>query len=469
MRCPTWPALLLLGAACAANPVTGNPEVPLVSESREIAMGRDADQYLSATGRIYRDMELERYVDDLGKLLAAKSDRPGLPWTFRVLDDPGVNAFALPGGFVYITRGMLALLNSEAQLAAVLGHEIGHVAARHNTSKLTAGQVASAGLAAASLATANPMGLTGVAELQLLGLGHSREQEQQADALGLRYMSDAGYDPTEVLGVLRTLDRAFGGSALPEWLATHPSTEHRLENARDEVASLRASGQRVNREPYLDRLDGLVIGRDWRRGYFERNWLVVPAAAYQVTFPVGWRYGKGDWAFMGASPGEEAILEVAAARQPTADSAARVFLTKWAKAKIPPVHDTVNGLPVVTASFSLLPLWEKVRGSVIFIEYRGMVYRMVGYTRNRDWSTYQPVLDSALHTFKPLGEARARHVQPMRLSLVSLRQPTSLAALSRERVSPVDSTVIALMNQVPVDSVLSAGVRVKWIVGTPFR
>src|SRR2546429_9292637 len=150
-----FPLALLLAVAvaagCAVNPATGSRQLMLVSESQEIALGRDYDQQVAASIGVYPDSELQRYIQQFGARLAASSERPNLPWSFRVVDDPVVNAFALPGGFIYVTRGILAHLNSEAELAGVVGHEIGHVTARHSASQLTKQQLAQIGLAVGTI------------------------------------------------------------------------------------------------------------------------------------------------------------------------------------------------------------------------------------------------------------------------------------------------------------------------------
>src|SRR5438034_1970924 len=142
-----------LVSGCATNPATGARQLMLISESQEIAMGRDYDKQVVASIGLYPDSGLQRYLQQFGPRRAATSERPNLPWTFRVVDDPVVNAFALPGGFIYVTRGIFAHLNSEAELAAVVGHEIGHVTARHSVSQLSKQQLAQLGLAVGTIAS----------------------------------------------------------------------------------------------------------------------------------------------------------------------------------------------------------------------------------------------------------------------------------------------------------------------------
>src|SRR5205809_5248844 len=193
-------ALAVFAAGCAVNPATGSRQLMLVSESQEIALGRDYDQQVAASVGIYPDSELQRYIQQFGARLAATSERPNLPWSFRVVDDPVVNAFTLPGGFIYVTRGILAHLNSEAELAGVVGHEIGHVTARHSASQMSKQQLAQIGLVVGTIASPEFARYAGVASagLGVLFLKFSRDDESQADHLGLRYMRRAAYDPREM-------------------------------------------------------------------------------------------------------------------------------------------------------------------------------------------------------------------------------------------------------------------------------
>jgi len=224
--CSTW----LLGA-CATNPVTGRRELSLISESQEVAMGLEAAKQASAQMGVYPDSQLQRYVSSLGMTLAKSSERPGLPWSFTVIDDPVVNAFALPGGPIFVTRGILGYMNSEAELVSVLGHEIGHVTAKHSVNQMSKAQLAQIGLVGVMIAKPELAGLAdlGSQAMGLLFMKFGRDDETQSDDLGFRYMTQAGYDPAEMAEMFKTLDRTSGGSdETPEWLSTHPNPGNRV-------------------------------------------------------------------------------------------------------------------------------------------------------------------------------------------------------------------------------------------------
>src|SRR5438874_11381789 len=336
----------VVAAACATAPATGARRIMLVSESQEIAMGRDYDRQVVASIGLYPDSGLQRYIQQFGTRLAATSERPDLPWTFRVVDDPVVNAFALPGGFIYVTRGILAHLNSEAELGGVVGHEIGHVTARHSVSQMSKQQLAQLGIAVGSIASPDfgrYAGLAGQA-FGVLFLKYSRDNESQADDLGLRYMRRANYDPREMPHVFEMLTRvsqAQGGGRVPEWLATHPNPENRRGRIEQENAALPQDcpGAPVNRESYLQRLDGLVFGNNPREGYFKGGQFFHPELRFRVTFPEGWTTNNGKQAVIAVSPQQDAMVEVSVAKEPTADAAARAFLAQ---------QGLTNGYPVRT-------------------------------------------------------------------------------------------------------------------------
>src|SRR5215216_7733795 len=283
---------VMLGAlSCARNPVTGKSELALVSESQEIQMGKQASQDVAQSIGLYQDAKLDSYVSTLGKRMAAASERPNLPWEFHVVDDASVNAFALPGGFIYVTRGLLASINDEAELATVVGHEIGHVTNRHSVQQISKQQLAQIGLGIGSILSSDiaRFGQLASAGLSILFLKYSRDAENQADQAGFRYALNQNYDVREMTKVFETLSRvgeASGGGKLPEWLATHPNPENRIEHIEHLLDTLSRDPSKgtVNREGYLQYVQGMTYGDDPRQGYFEGTRFYHPQMRFQLTF-----------------------------------------------------------------------------------------------------------------------------------------------------------------------------------------
>ncbi len=307
--------LVVLAAGCAVNPATGRREFSLVSSDQELAIGREGYAATVAEYGRYDDPRVAAYVDSVGQRLARVSELPNLEWHFTVLDDPVVNAFAMPGGYIYITRGILAHLNSEAQLAGVLGHEIGHVTARHSAKQITQQQIATLGLTVASAFSSTFQRYSGPAQqaLGLLMLKYSRDDETQADALGIRYATAAGWDPREIPNTYAMLKRisARAGGNLPFYLSTHPDPGDR--EARTTALAAQAvagrSGLAVHGHGYLDHVRGIVFGDDPRGGWVSGAHYVQPELGFELDLPGGWTARNGHAALVAAEPQQQGALQ----------------------------------------------------------------------------------------------------------------------------------------------------------------
>lgn len=267
MRLTTLVFSILLGSAavlagCSANPVTGEKQLALMSESEEIQAGQQAHREILAQNPPYRDAAVQAYVSRIGQMVAAQNHRQNIRYTFTVLDDPGVNAFALPGGYIYITTGLMAYLNSEAELAGVLGHEIGHVASRHNVSQASWTAVGGILASVAGEKLGNKDLFNTIGELGLTS--YSRNQELEADGLGAEYLARAGYDPVYMANVIATLqayDQFTGGSSDPyrDLFSTHPNNDVRLQQVINQARQYGRGGRDPGHETYLRQTDGLRL------------------------------------------------------------------------------------------------------------------------------------------------------------------------------------------------------------------
>ncbi len=265
---------LVLAVACATNPVTGEREFSFMSEAQEIAIGQQADAEILQQMGEYEDVALQRYLEEIGLSLAEVSHRPDLPWQFTIVDSPAINAFALPGGYIYVTRGIMAYLQDEAALAGVLGHEVGHVTARHAAQAYTRASGAQLGLVLGQVFVPqmrNPYGpsLADAAGsgLGLLFLKFGREAEVQSDRLGAEYAHKGGWHPQGVADMLAALGRiseATDRRGTPNWMSTHPEPTSRVAEVGPHVEQLMATTDpatlRVNRSGYLDLIEGMRFG-----------------------------------------------------------------------------------------------------------------------------------------------------------------------------------------------------------------
>jgi predicted Zn-dependent protease len=470
-----WLVAGITASGCAMNPATGSNQLMLVSEDQEIAMGRQADTSVIATIGLYPDAAWQRYIQQFGARLAATSERPNLPWTFRVVDDPAVNAFALPGGFIYVTRGLLTHITSEAELASVVGHEIGHVTARHTAAEMSKQQLIGLGLAVGSMANSQVAKYASTANqaLGILYLKFSRDDESQADQLGLRYMRRANFDPRQMPEVFLMLDRlttASGGDRLPTWLETHPSPANRVAAINQQIAALPQdfSGTSVNRDAYERLLEGLVFGLNPRQGYFTGSEFSHPDLRFRVTFPDGWTTSNGAQAVLAVSPQQDAVVELSQAQAQSADAAARAFLSQQGITGGSATRVNLSGgLAGIGAPFTAATGNGALRGTVLFVEYGGGVFRLLGYAPDARWPTYQGSAERTLQSFQRLTDLAALNAQPQRVTILQIGQRSTIAALTGQRASPVSGETLALINQVELQTALESGRLVKWVVGQP--
>src|SRR5512135_3753050 len=291
-------------SGCATNPVSGQKDFVMMSEAQEIALGRASDAEVRKQYKVYDNPALQAYVDRIGQELAARSHRPYLHYHFTVLDSPEVNAFALPGGYVYITRGILAYLNSEAEMAAVLGHEIGHVTARHGVRQQSAAQAANIGISIASIFVPELNTQVGHDLTNLFGgallSGYGREHELEADRLGAQYLARTDYDPQamiRVIGVLKNQEAFDAVVAKQEGrepshyhgtFATHPDNDTRLQQVVGEASHLSVVNPVENKSEFLKETDGLAFEDSVDEGIVRDNKFMHPGLGIALTFPEQW-------------------------------------------------------------------------------------------------------------------------------------------------------------------------------------
>ncbi|ANM31371.1 hypothetical protein ABI59_20020 [Acidobacteria bacterium Mor1] len=445
----------LLFMTCSMNAATGKRQFILISEAQEVQIGRDNDKAIVAQMGLYEDPELQKYVSDLGLELAALSERPNLPWTFRVVDDPVVNAFALPGGFIYITRGILAHFDSEAELVAVLGHEIGHVTGRHGAKQMSKAQLAQIGLGVATIAApeqAQRYGALANTGVGLLFLRFGRDDERQADDLGFRYLDRAQYDPRPMAKVFQTLgavSAAAGASQTPAWMSTHPAPADREAWVGRRIAGMAPGSldnRKVNREPFLRQVDGMVFGSDPRQGFFQGNAFIHPEMKFRLDFPSGWKYQNQRAAVLAVSEAQDAILQLTLSDATTPQEALDKFRqtqgvtfgNAWQ-----PAGSASRGV-----GFSVASQQSNLRGLAGFVQHDGKVFQLIGYSADAKWSGYDSPMRSAMGSFSRLTDRKLLNVQPQRIKLVKPSRAMSLEELARAYGSPADAKTLGLLNRV---------------------
>jgi predicted Zn-dependent protease len=466
-------ALAMVPGGCARNPVTGKNELSLVSESQEIEMGRQSAQQVAQTIGIYDDAAVQAYVSSIGMKMAKASERPNLPWEFHVVNDASVNAFALPGGFIYVTRGLMTSINDEAELATVVGHEIGHVTNRHSVQQISKAELAQVGLGVGSLLSSDVAKLAGLASqgLSLLFLKYSRDAENQADLAGFRYAAKQNYDVREMVKVFQTLDRvsqASGGGKLPEWLETHPDPGTRIQNTQARLDTLHKDLSRavVNRDSYLQHVQNMTYGEDPRQGFFEGSNFYHPDLRFQLTFPEGWKTQNGADAVVAMSPQQDAIIQLGLAGKTAPQQAVQQFLSQQGVQAGNTSSTSINGLPAASGYFQAQSDQGAVQGLVTFVSYNGNTYGLLGYTPSGKLSQYDGVFRQTMSSFGQLQNQAALSVKPARVELVKLPREMTLEQFNAQYPSSIPITELAIINEIASPTTpIPAGQTVKRVTG----
>lgn len=429
-------------------------------------MGEQTVAAARATMGVYGDSGVQRYVRGLGSRLAATSERPALPWTFEVVDDPNVNAFAAPGGKIFVTRGILAYLESEAELAGVLGHEIGHVTARHTARQITREQLATVGLIAGSILSDRVAQNAGAIQqgLGILFLSYSRGDESQADELGFRYMRRGQFDPREMPHTFQTLARVStlsGGGRVPTWASSHPDPEDRYQKAEERAAALPPDSLRgvvVNREAYLRVIDGIVFGVNPRQGYFEGSRFNHPDLRFRMDFPSGWQTQNRADAVLAGSPQNDAIIQLSHGGAESPETLLQQFAGQQGIQTGNSQRITVNGLPAATAEFQAQDQQgNTLAGRVLYVRYGTGTYQLLGYSAGARYGSYAGIFNQSMQSFAPLNDQAALNRQPMHLSLVRLPRAMTVEEFYRQYPSSVRVELIAAINGVNPGETMPAG------------
>ncbi len=466
-------ASVLLVANCAINPVSGRREFTLISEAQEIAMGKQGAADVTAAIGLYPDERIQGYVSAIGQAISKRTERANLAWEYHVIDDASVNAFALPGGFVFVTRGLLTQMTSEAELASVLGHESGHIAARHSVQQMSRQQLATLGLGLGSALSPflAKYGEVAAAGVGLLMLKNSREDETHADKLGFWYAVAEGYDTREMIALFEMLQRdaALGGRGrLPEWQASHPDPEHRIRDIQRliEASSHDFGALKVDRDAFIQRLDGMTFGEDPRAGYFRGALFLHPDLAFTLRFPEGWRTQNGADAVTAISPAEDAIVQLRAAAG-SASQAAHKFLTQEGVREGRRTTGTVHGNTAVSADFTATEGEQSLQGTATFIEQDGRTWAIIAYTELARFETYSAAFRLSLGSFQRLTDPVALAVQPLRIDVVAAPRAMTLKEFNGLKPSAIGLEEVAMINGMATGTVLRAGQPVKRVVGTP--
>jgi len=470
---------LLLIISCAVNPVTGKRQLVLMSEAQEVALGIQYDPQVLATFGVYEDPDLQSFIQTKGNEMGLISHRPKLEYHVKILDSPVVNAFAIPGGYVYLTRGILAQFNNEAEVMGVLGHEMGHIAARHSVSqqaKQTMGTllIITGMIASEKFAQYGEYAMQG---MQLLFLKFSRDDEVQADALGVEYSSKIGYDANKMADffqVLNKMNMADQQGGVPTFLSTHPDPGDRYNSVRQDAKkwqdSLKLSPWKVNNDSYLQMINGIVYGEDPRQGYVEGNIFYHPELKFKFSFPSGWQFENlPTQVNMGPEDGK-ALMVFSFAMQKTLQTAADSTLKQLGLTLLSSEKKTVNGMPAIatvskqTSKDESTGQEQTIKVLSYFIDYNGTFYVFHGVTAEADFNTYNKVFESNMTTFNKLTDPTKLNVKPKRIIVKKVERAGTLAeTFTNMGVKKTQMDEFALLNNLELTDKVQVGKLIKII------
>jgi predicted Zn-dependent protease len=456
---------------CATNPVTGKRELSLMSEAQEIAIGKENHPQILAEMGQYNDPEVQRYINDLGQRLAKTSERPNLPWTFTVVDQPVVNAFAVPGGFIYITRGIMAYLDDEAQLVGVIGHEIGHVTARHSAqqySRAMAGQMGLLGLGL-FVPAAQPFGEVGAQALGLLFLKYGRDDELQSDSLGARYAAANGWDPRAVPGFLSVLGRLSEGSekGIPNWLSTHPQPASRVEEIQPLVQQLTAgkSEFRVARDEYLRRVDGIIFGDSPEQGIVRGTTFLHPPLRFRIDYPQGWQIQNSAKQVVAKAADADVYLLLQLVQKPQGSDVLASMQGAGFQA-VEGQRTTINGLDAFVGVYQgQIEGLGAVASRAAHIVHNNNVYMLAGLVPPQAFNQADAAFQQTIRSFRPLSASEAEGIRPNRVDLYTVREGDTWQSIAQRSGGAVEAQTLAVMNSSQAGTQPRPGARIKIVVG----
>ncbi len=443
------PVVVLSG--CAANPVTGESDFVLISESQELALGRKLHKEVLKEYERYDNPSLQAYVRKTGEEIAVKSHRDDLIYRFTVLDSMDVNAFAIPGGYIYITRGLLAHLNSEEELAAVLGHEIGHITARHSVRQYTASQAANigyilGGILAPELRTntlGNLYSLLGTAIVR----GYGREHELEADRLSAEYLAHTGRDPKAMITAIEVLKShellekqvAKAENREPQTyhglFSTHPDNDKRLQEVVNRAATLRIENRRItDPNDYLRRLAGMTYGPSAKEGILRGNHFYHGDLGFTLSFPEGWRVKNHPDRLVASSPDNDAKLQLSMTELNKRQSPQDFMRNRLGLKKLLREESlNINGLTGHTGFATTDTSWGSrlARFSVLFFNDRA--YLLLSAVKNEDDPRlYNTPILNTVYSFHPLTESEKQLARELEIDLITAKEDTRFSDLARD-------------------------------------
>lgn len=443
-----------------------------MSYEQEVALGKSSDPAIQAQYGIYPDEKIQAFINEKGQQMAKISHRPELEYFFRVVDSDVVNAFALPGGYVYFTRGILAHFNNEAEFAGVLGHEIGHITARHGARQQTSRTLGQIGLIGGMILSpqVRQMGQQATQALQLLFLSHSRDHESESDKLGVEYSSTIGYDANYMANFFKTLQRlsSQAGHELPTFMSTHPDPGDRFLNVGTMAKAWQQKnpGQyQVNREKYLKMIDGIIYGPDPRQGFVDNNQFIHPGLKFRFQQPANFTLDNQPTQVRMISEKQDALVTFTFAQGVTLEEAAQKTAENQKLTVGQYQKSTINGMPAISFEASAQGE-ENTTYSLLthIIEKDSIFYLFQGVTTSNLYATYRSTFASVANSFDTETRAAMLNIKPEVVSVRTVRNNTTLQQFFvSQGIDSNRHNELAILNSMELTDQLTAGTLVKVI------
>lgn len=472
--CATMTAVVV---ACAADPSSRRTR-RVMSEDDELELGRQAAQQVEQYMGLAGSADLNAYVDRIGQRLVKHSSRNHIRHEFHVVDMEEPNAFALPGGYIYVSRGLLALMNTEDELAAVLGHEIGHVAGRHSAKQQTKSRgwiplQILAGIGGAAASTVAPglgeiIASAGQLPASLVLASYSRKQEEEADRLGQQYVAAEGWDPEALADTMDALSRAqelSGGDPMRmSFFDTHPTTPDRAREGRAYAETLEVAPENriaVDRAAFVRRLDGLVLGSPARAGVFLGERFVHPDLDFAITFPRGWMHENSPAAVLAQPEDQSALLALQVAAEGSDPTAVADEIESQVAFVDRSNPTTINGFPAVTAVTQTVQDGQEIYVYLAWIAKDEIVYQLLGAAPPSRWTDHKPAFETSATSFRRPQRSELAEIHENRLRLVTARNGETLSRLVGRSQSEWSVEQVAAANAMRSGAALEDGELIK--------
>ena len=475
----------LLATFCVVqrSPVTGTKRAYGYSWEKEVQIGKEADQQIQQQYGVYDDEKVLNYVKSIGQEVLATShmrreDTPekykNTEFHFRVLNSPVVNAFALPGGYVYVTRGLLAHLENEAQLAVVLGHEIGHVAARHSSQRAFEQQIGQLALLGGAVAGQELLGVPGQSILQVGGqaaqflfLSYSRDDERESDRLGVEYAAMKNYKAAEGAGFFEALKRISkqSGQSIPDWQSTHPDPSERAKTIPELAQKWQEKGYEQTIEDtdeYMQAIDGMIYGNNPREGFTRDGNFYHPDLKFKFRYPSGWQVINQPTQVAVVNEDQDAV-SIMQIDSKSSNPKASVIEFAGQEGFTIESQETVqnNGLDGFQAVASATTDdGTQYQFYVYAVTYGNNIYRFVSYSLADKFANYRPDFVETSNSFASLTDREILNIEPVRLQTIRADRSAQFSSFTGDLPMDIKAEDVAIINQIGMDDNVESG---NWI------